>query len=154
METESRFFIFRVSPKALNTITKTSKYLSIHKLNVKHLTQSFEDNPYNYSLCYSHQMICSQIICFCIRSKYKKRKINSSVNHDTYYIKITLLATKRSIGLCALKNDTTPQPLEVSKGKHTCFFPPPINTRHGIQPTSGCLPFFAETNNNNNNTLG
>lgn len=123
METESRFFfIFHVSPKALNTTTKPSKYLSVHKINIRHPTQSFKDNPFNYSLCYSHQLFCSQSICFCIRRKYKKRKINSSVNHDTYYIKITLLATKRSIGLCALKNDTTPQPLEVSKGKHSCFF--------------------------------
>lgn len=142
METESRFFVFHVSPKALKTTTKTSKYLSIHKINIKHPTQSFKDNPYNYSLCYSDQTFCSQRICFCIRSKYKKRKTNSYVNPDTYYVKITLLATKRSVGLCALENDTTPQPLEGSKGKHGCFFPPSINTRHGIQPASGCLPFL------------
>ena len=61
------------SPKALNTTTKSNKYLSIHKINIEHPTQSFKDNPSNHSLCYSLHSILSES-AFIYEARIRKGK--------------------------------------------------------------------------------
>lgn len=125
------------SPKALNTKTQANKNLirieNEHKTS--HVLIVCLNNRCPYSLFIPTKLSVLLASAF-VRSKFKKGKINSSIDSSTYSIEITLLAPKGGICLNSMKNDYFLATRGFLKETRSHSFPPLSCTRYAAQPGS------------------